>query len=90
MLADLSTELRRSLQEVWLPILPRPALRALLRDPERKKPSPLGWALVQDLMCGIQDLNDADLRGLVTYLRGRGESNDDYPILADWIERVFL
>jgi len=41
MLADLSIELRRSLQEVWLPILPRSALRALLRDPERKKPSPL-------------------------------------------------
>ncbi|MEU7901543.1 hypothetical protein [Actinoplanes sp. NPDC049118] len=29
-------------------------------------------------------------RGLVNYLRGRGETDDDYPILADWIERVFL
>jgi hypothetical protein len=87
---DLSAEIRRELTTVWLPILPRAELRALVRDRGRKGPSHLSDPLTVDLMCRIEDLSPDDLQGLVRFFRSRADHDPDMGRLAGWIERTFL
>jgi hypothetical protein len=88
--ADLSREIRRALEEDWLPILPRTQLRAQIRDPERKGMSWLRNQRITDLMCGIEDLTENDLRDLMRFFRSRMPDDLDLQGLANWIERSFL
>lgn len=87
---DLSTELRRALTTVWLPLLPRAELRAQIRDKERKGPSYLRDRPTTDLLCRIEDLSEGDLRDLVRYFRSRTEDDPDLGRLAHWIGQTFL
>jgi hypothetical protein len=84
----LSAELRRELTAVWLPILPRAGLRALIRDRERRRPSHLSDPLTVDLLCRIEDLSEADLRDLVRFFRSRADDDPGLGRLAQWIERM--
>jgi hypothetical protein len=86
----LSAELRRELTTVWLPILPRAGLRALIRDRERRRPSRLSDPLTADLVCRIEHLSEADLRDLVRFFRSRADDDPGLGRLARWIEGTFL
>lgn len=87
---DLTDRLRAALTETWLPILPRPALRALVRDRDRRGPSFLKDRPATDLMCRIEDMPKDDLRELVAFFHTREADNPDLGRLAAWVERYFL
>jgi hypothetical protein len=45
---------------------------------------------ITDLMCGIEDLTENDLRDLMRFFRSRMPDDLDLQSLANWIERSFL
>lgn len=86
----LTAGLREALTKIWLPILPRAELRALIRDRDRQGPNHLGDPRIIDLMCRIEGMDLKDLRDLVRYFHTREAEDPEMGRLAGWIERYFL
>ncbi|WP_433221899.1 hypothetical protein ACQP00_21990 [Dactylosporangium sp. CS-047395] len=72
--------LRTALRDVWLPLLPRTALHAALRDSGTKLPGLPADRRIGELMCVIEDTAPADRDRLATFLQGRGDAE-----LAAWV-----
>ncbi|GAA3273524.1 hypothetical protein GCM10020218_018350 [Dactylosporangium vinaceum] len=76
--------LRAALQDTWLPLLPRAALHAALRDRDAKLPGRPADRRTGELMCIIEDTAPADRDRLATFLEGRGDAE-----LAAWVRTAF-
>jgi hypothetical protein len=86
---QLTAGLRRALTTTWLPILPRPDLRALIRG-DRPGPGHLrGRPAIVDLMCHIEDRTSDELQEYARFFRSRADADPDLERLANWIGSTF-
>ncbi|MER7278660.1 hypothetical protein ABT369_29885 [Dactylosporangium sp. NPDC000244] len=82
--AEFVAALRPALVGTWLPLLPRAALHAALRDTSKPLPAHDGGRRIGELMCVIEDATPADRERLADFLEGRGDAE-----LAAWVRIAF-
>ncbi|MBB5868548.1 hypothetical protein F4553_001927 [Allocatelliglobosispora scoriae] len=86
---QLAGALRTELAEKWIPLLPRDAFRALLRE-RRNAPGIVGSPRIADLLCRIEDVSEADRKELISLFERRGREGDQtLGELAEWMRRAF-
>jgi hypothetical protein len=81
---DLAAALRAALLETWLPLLPRAALRAALRDRDRPLPGPTVNRSTGELMCVLPDASTTERAQVAAFLDARGDGD-----LAAWLRCNF-